>query len=173
MKVAVLGNGQLGAMLLHAGQRIGIDVQMLDIESDMYPSNDAVVTIEREHWPVNSYTKALQQHPNWLNHSAIFRLANRIRQKKLLDELNVATAPWYAPDKQTTQNELHALLGPDIFLKMPRGLCPFFVPDRHRTAHSRGNHQTHRRTHKTANMMEALIIARAKIEEFKYQSDVF
>jgi len=121
MKVAVLGNGQLGAMLQQAGQRIGIDVRMLDVESDLYPPIDAVVTIEREHWPVNPYTDALQRHPNWLNHDAIFRLANRIRQKQLLDDLAVATAPWTAPDSQTTQADLHTLLGPDVFLKSAQG----------------------------------------------------
>jgi len=121
MNVAVLGNGQLGAMLQQAGQRIGVHVRPLDIEADLYPSSDFVVTAEREHWPVNPFTEALRQHPNWLNDEALFKLANRIRQKTLLDELGVATAPWSAPGSQTTQAELHALLGPDVFLKSAQG----------------------------------------------------
>ena len=121
MNVAVLGNGQLGAMLQQAGQRIGVSVFPLDVEADLYPSSDVIVTAEREHWPVNPFTEALQKHPNWLNDDALFKLANRIRQKMLLDELGVATAPWTAPGNQTTQAELHASLGPDVFLKSAQG----------------------------------------------------
>ncbi len=121
MMVAVLGNGQLGKMLQQAGQRIGVDVQMLDVLSDRYPGNDTIVTVEREHWPVNPYTDALQRHPNWLNHEALSNLSNRIRQKTLLDELGVATAPWHVPGSRTTQPELHDLLGSDIFLKRAEG----------------------------------------------------
>jgi len=121
MRVAVLGHGQLGKMLQLAGQRIGVDVQMLDMVSDKYPASDTMVTVEREHWPSNPYTQALQRHPNWLNQNALFNLANRIRQKTLLDELGVATAPWHAPGSRTTQLELHDLLGADVFLKSAEG----------------------------------------------------
>ncbi|MET3107390.1 5-(carboxyamino)imidazole ribonucleotide synthase [Oxalobacteraceae bacterium GrIS 2.11] len=121
MKVAVLGNGQLGAMLQQAGQRIGVDVALLDVDADVYPAQDAIVTVEREHWPVNPYTESLQQHRHWMNGNALFTLANRVRQKSLLDQLQVATAAWHAPGTSTTQSELHSLLGPDIFLKSAQG----------------------------------------------------
>ena len=61
MKVAVLGTGQLGAMLQQAGQRIGIDVRLLDVDGAMLPdavpellpaelpAPDVHITVEREH----------------------------------------------------------------------------------------------------------------------------
>lgn len=121
MNVAVLGNGQLGAMLRQAGAGLGIKVKLLNIEADLYPANDVLLTVEREHWPANPYTEALRQHPNWLNQTALHTLANRARQKTLLDELGIATAPWLAPDTRSDQNALHARLGPDIFLKRTEG----------------------------------------------------
>ena len=121
MKVAVLGNGQLGAMLRRAGERLGITVNLLDIEADQYPARDVILTVEREHWPANPYTQALEQHPNWLNQKSLQTLANRARQKTLLDDLGIATAAWFAPDANTDCNQLHSRLGPDIFLKRTEG----------------------------------------------------
>ncbi len=121
MRVAVLGNGQLGRMLRQAGDRIGVKVDMLDIEADRYPAADTLLTVEREHWPLNPFTEALQKHPHYLNATALYELANRIRQKSLLDRLGVATSPWCAPDATTTPAALHAQLGSDIFLKRAQG----------------------------------------------------
>ena len=84
MKVAVLGNGQLGAMLQEAGLRIGVDVTTLNIDGDTLPDNDTIITAEREHWPTNAFTQAIENHPNWLNKATFAALANRISQKKLL-----------------------------------------------------------------------------------------
>lgn len=121
MNVAVLGNGQLGAMLRQAGARLGVGVNLLNIDADVYPAADVMLTVEREHWPANPYTEALQQHPNWLNRNALQTLANRARQKTLLDELDIATAAWFAPSAGTELNALHSRLGPDIFLKRTEG----------------------------------------------------
>jgi 5-(carboxyamino)imidazole ribonucleotide synthase len=137
VKVAVLGNGQLGAMLQQAGQRIGIDVRLLEVDGallsnalpDMltgqlpYPLPEANVriTAEREHWPVNAWTDALQRHPGWLNGAAFALLSNRIRQKTLLDQLGLPTAPWCVPHAGMTQAALHQQLGPDVFLKRATG----------------------------------------------------
>ena len=121
MNVAVLGNGQLGSMLQQAGAGLGIKVKLLNIEADLYPAKDMILTVEREHWPANAYTEALRQHPNWLNQTALQTLSNRARQKTLLDELGIATAPWLTPDASSDQRALHARLGPDIFLKRTEG----------------------------------------------------
>lgn len=121
MKVAVLGTGQLGAMLQQAGQRIGINVRLLDVDSGVLPEEGVQITAEREHWPVNQFTDALQRHSGWLNGAALAVLSNRIRQKSLLDQLGLPTAPWCVPHTGITQAELHQKLGPDIFLKRATG----------------------------------------------------
>ena len=121
MKVAVLGTGQLGAMLERAGQRIGIDVCLLDVDAGVAPEKGVRITTEREHWPVNPFTAALQRHPGWLNGAALAVLSNRIRQKSLLDELGLPTAPWCAPHPGMSQAALHQRLGADIFLKRATG----------------------------------------------------
>jgi 5-(carboxyamino)imidazole ribonucleotide synthase len=125
VKVAVLGTGQLGAMLQQAGQRIGIDVRLLEVDGkmspDALPQEGIAITAEREHWPVNSFTQALQRHPGWLNGAALAVLSNRIRQKSLLDQLGLPTAPWCIPHPGMSQAALHQQLGPDIFLKRATG----------------------------------------------------
>jgi 5-(carboxyamino)imidazole ribonucleotide synthase len=121
VKVAVLGTGQLGAMLQQAGQRIGIDVRLLDIDGGALPEPGVRITTEREHWPVNQFTEALQRHPGWLNGAALAVLSNRIRQKGLLDQLGLPTAPWCVPHEGMSQEELHQKLGPDVFLKRATG----------------------------------------------------
>jgi 5-(carboxyamino)imidazole ribonucleotide synthase len=126
MKVAVLGTGQLGAMLRQAGQRIGIDVRLIDVEHGVVPEAvvpeaDVHITAEREHWALNPLTDALRRHPGWLNDAAFALLSNRIRQKRLLDELGLPTAPWCVLERGTIQAALHQRLGPDIFLKRATG----------------------------------------------------
>jgi len=121
MKVAVLGTGQLGAMLKQAGQRIGIDVHLLSIEKDLLPDVDMPITTEREHWPINPFTEALQRRPGWLNKAAFSVLPNRAKQKALIDQLGLPTAPWCAVSAGMSQEDLHQQLGPDIFLKRARG----------------------------------------------------
>lgn len=117
----MLGTGQLGAMLQQAGQRIGIDVRLLDVDTGVLAEEDVRITAEREHWPVNQFTDALQRHPGWINGPAFAALSNRIRQKSLLDQLGLPTAPWCVPHIGITQAGLHQKLGPDIFLKRATG----------------------------------------------------
>lgn len=121
MKVAVLGTGQLGMMLKQAGECIGIETHLLNIEKDQLPEVNMPITAEREHWPLNSFTEELQRHPGWLNHAAFSALSNRIRQKMLLDELSLPTAPWRVVSADLSQHELHQQLGPDVFLKRASG----------------------------------------------------
>ncbi len=121
MNVAVLGNGQLGMMLQRAGGRIGIDVQLLDIDTGILPQAVTPISAEREHWPDNSWTAALQGHPGWLNREAFFHLSDRTRQKAFIARLGLATAPWRKVGEGTLQDTLHQELGPDVFLKSARG----------------------------------------------------
>ncbi|MCD6027596.1 MAG: phosphoribosylaminoimidazole carboxylase [Solimicrobium sp.] len=121
MKVAVLGEGQLGMMLKQAGQRIGIDVHLLNVDKNRLPEVDIPITAEREHWPLTSFTEALQRHPGWLNSAAFSTLPDRRQQKALLDKLGLPTAPWRVVGADVTQKDLHQQLGPDVFLKRARG----------------------------------------------------
>ncbi|MBR9726547.1 5-(carboxyamino)imidazole ribonucleotide synthase [Shewanella intestini] len=124
-KVWVLGNGQLGAMLAHAGQPLGLDVRPVDI---MNPTDDTlglaeqdVITAEREQWPESATSLQLSEHPNFINGPIFARLADRFTQKSLLDELNVATAPWELVDNQTQESQLHQSYGERVLLKRRTG----------------------------------------------------
>lgn len=121
MNIAVLGNGQLGAMMQQAGLRIGVGVQLLDIDAGELEAPDMIVTAEREHWPQNAFTTSLAQAPGWLNATAFHHLADRLRQKTLITNLGLPTAPWRVFTPAMGQSGIHAALGPDVFLKSSQG----------------------------------------------------
>ena len=121
MNIAVLGNGQLGAMMQQAGLRIGVGVQLLDIDAGELDAPDMIVTAEREHWPQNPFTTSLVQAPGWLNATAFHHLADRLRQKTLITNLGLPTAPWRAFNPALGQSGIHDALGPDVFLKSSQG----------------------------------------------------
>ncbi|QBF82135.1 5-(carboxyamino)imidazole ribonucleotide synthase [Shewanella maritima] len=124
-KVWVLGNGQLGAMLAHAGQPLALDVRPVDI---MNPTDDKlpladndIITAERELWPESSTSLQLSEHPNFINGAIFARLADRFTQKSLLDELEVATAPWELVEDETQESNLHQAYGDRVLLKRRTG----------------------------------------------------
>ena len=123
--VWVLGNGQLGAMLSHAGQPLAIDVRPVDImnpNGDILPiENSHVITAEREQWPESSTSLQLSQHPHFINGPVFGRLADRFTQKSLLDELSVATAPWQLVTESVSTDELHQAYGERVLLKRRTG----------------------------------------------------
>ncbi|MEI7375213.1 5-(carboxyamino)imidazole ribonucleotide synthase [Dickeya chrysanthemi] len=94
--VCVLGNGQLGRMLRQAGEPLGIAVYPvgLDAEPESVPVQHSVITAEIERWPETALTRQLAQHSAFVNRDIFPRLADRLTQKQLLDELGLATAPW-------------------------------------------------------------------------------
>ncbi len=118
-KLWVLGNGQLGAMLKHAGESLDVDVIPLAIDNDeplSLAAND-VVTAEREHWLDTPVTKQLFQHPNFKNRRAFTEIADRLNEKVLFDRLDLATTPWCSLDEDTSLSDLFAELGSKIVLK--------------------------------------------------------
>jgi len=119
--VYVLGNGQLGGMLLEAGRRLGMEVVLLAPEHPIALPEDILISAEREHWPDNPFTAQIQQHPGWLNAKAFAQLTNRRQQKTLLDQLNLPTARWLQTTAQTSTETLHRALGSDVFLKRSTG----------------------------------------------------
>lgn len=94
--VCVLGNGQLGRMLRQAGEPLGITVYPvgIDAEPEAVPYQNSVITAEIERWPATALTRELATHTNFVNRDIFPRLADRLTQKQLLDQLHLPTAPW-------------------------------------------------------------------------------
>ena len=118
-RIWVLGAGQLGAMLQHAGQPLALDVRPVDIDDQHLPELTATdrVTAEREQWPDTQVTRLLSLHPNFINASSFTTLADRLTQKQLLDHLQLATAPWLPFEGDTDLTQLHQTLGERVLLK--------------------------------------------------------
>lgn len=122
-RIWVLGAGQLGAMLKHAGMPLALDVRPVDIDEASAPDLSAtdLVTAEREQWPSTLVTKTLAQHPQFINQSVFGRLADRKTQKELIDSLGLATAPWRNVANNISSNELRDQLGDRVLLKRRTG----------------------------------------------------
>jgi len=122
-RVWVLGAGQLGAMLKHAAQPLGVDLRPVDIELDanLPLEDDDVITAEREQWPSTKATDQLAAHPNFVNQDVFGLVADRVTQKQLLDRLNLATAPWKLVEDEDTATSLHSQYGERVLLKQRSG----------------------------------------------------
>lgn len=122
-RIWVLGAGQLGRMLQHAGMPLDLDVRPMPLDATEIPllSPDDIVTPEIEHWPATEVTDALASHPNLINRDVFSRLADRLTQKQLMDDLNLATAPWLLVDETLTTEKLYQTLGDRLLLKQRRG----------------------------------------------------
>lgn len=122
-RIWVLGAGQLGAMLQHAGMPLALDVRPIDIHEHQAPELSAtdLVTAEREQWPATLVTQALSHHPYFINQQVFGRLADRKTQKELIDSLGIATAPWRNVANEITSNELRDQLGDRVLLKRRTG----------------------------------------------------
>lgn len=94
--VCVLGNGQLGRMLRQAGEPLGIAVYPIGIDANPteLPIKQSIITAEVERWPQTALTRELATHDAFINRDIFPRLADRLPQKQLLDQLGLATAPW-------------------------------------------------------------------------------
>ncbi len=122
-RIVVLGDGQLGKMLKHAGMPLNHDVlpQNLDSESLIAISPNDILTVEREHWPTTAVTDHLEDHASqFANLDAIRVMNDRKTQKATLDHLNISTAPW-APIDQQPATELAQQFGQRFLLKKRSG----------------------------------------------------
>lgn len=121
--VWILGAGQLGAMLRHAGQPLAIDVRPIPLDASDPPATAPadIVSPEIEHWPDTPVTRALAEHPGLVNRGVFARLADRFTQKSLIDELALATAPWRLVEADTAEQQLYHDLGERVLLKQRRG----------------------------------------------------
>jgi 5-(carboxyamino)imidazole ribonucleotide synthase len=111
--VCVLGNGQLGRMLRQAGEPLGIAVYPvgIDAEPEAVPYQNSVITAEIERWPETALTRELATHSAFVNRDIFPRLADRLTQKQLLDQLGLATAPWQLLASAAEWPQVFATLG--------------------------------------------------------------
>ncbi len=111
--VCVLGNGQLGRMLRQAGEPLGISVYPVGLDADpqAVPYQQSVITAEIERWPETALTRELATHNGFVNRDIFPRLADRLTQKQLLDQLGLATAPWQLLADASQWPQVFAALG--------------------------------------------------------------
>ena len=135
--ILVLGGGQLGLMMAEAGVRLGTVVDRLDtatnevipgtsnlrIEMDIAQLLDRypVITAEMEHLPQNDFVHALKSSENWRNARAFDILPSRDSQKRLLDDIGVANAPWNMLNEASDLAFAHHALGDELIVKTTRG----------------------------------------------------
>ncbi|WP_428945477.1 5-(carboxyamino)imidazole ribonucleotide synthase [Pantoea sp. FN060301] len=121
--VCVLGNGQLGRMLRQAGEPLGIAVYPvgLDAEPEALPIQQSVITAEIERWPETALTRELANHAAFVNRDIFPRLADRLTQKQLLDQLGLATAPWQLLTAAADWPQVFASLGELAIVKRRTG----------------------------------------------------
>ena len=122
-KIWVLGAGQLGAMLHYSALPLGLEVCPVDIQSEqsLDIAAEDIVTAEREQWPETTATAQLTAHAKFVNKPIFGRLADRLTQKQILDDLGIATSPWCAVDNQTKATQLFENFGPKVLLKRRTG----------------------------------------------------
>jgi 5-(carboxyamino)imidazole ribonucleotide synthase len=122
-QVWVIGAGQLGAMLKTAGRPLALRVIPVEPESELPPTPEAgdMVTAEREQWPDTPTAHILANHPNFVNGPVFGRLADRLSQKQLMDELGLPTAAWQNVTSTTTTDHLLQCFGPALVLKRRTG----------------------------------------------------
>lgn len=121
--VCVLGNGQLGRMLRQAGEPLGITVFPvgLDVDPEAVPWQQGVITAEIERWPETPLTRELARHNGFVNRDIFPRLADRLTQKQLLDELNLATSPWQLLASASEWPKVFANIGQFAIVKRRTG----------------------------------------------------
>ena len=122
-RVWVLGAGQLGAMLKHAAQPLGVDLVAVDIEDDSHLNLAAedMITAEREQWPSTVATDQLAAHSNFVNRDVFGLVADRVTQKQMLDRLKLPTAPWQLVELSQSAKDLHKAYGERVLLKQRSG----------------------------------------------------
>ena len=122
-EIWVLGAGQLGAMLQHAAMPMALSVNTIDINASEIPEldDDAIITVELEHWPDTPVTQHLSAHRNFLNRETLKIFADRSIQKRLLDSLNLPHANWALVEEHSTQENLYQQLGHQVLLKRRSG----------------------------------------------------
>lgn len=135
--VLVLGNGQLGLMLAEAGARLGVPVDCMSPENDtLHPGASdysqaldsaacrdryPVITVEREHLPDSAAIQGLMDSPGMCGRRAMEIVPDRLHQKRFLDRMGVATAPWLPYDETADLDTALQRFGGRALVKSRRG----------------------------------------------------
>ncbi|VFP86152.1 5-(carboxyamino)imidazole ribonucleotide synthase [Candidatus Erwinia haradaeae] len=121
--VYVLGDGQLGHMLRQAGEPLGVTVHLIALNSDlqMFSVTNSVITTEIEYWPNTVLTQKLSKSTSFVNRDIFPVLTDRLSQKKLLNDLNLATAPWELLSCKTQWPQIFSTLGQQVIVKCRNG----------------------------------------------------
>jgi 5-(carboxyamino)imidazole ribonucleotide synthase len=140
--VAVLGGGQLGRMMALAARRLGVGCRLFAPDADApaqqvaplvtapwddlgalerFARGATVATWEVEHVPLATAEHLAGLVPVRPAPAALAVLQDRARQKSLLDDLGLPTAPWSAPADPASCRAAAARLGLPLVAKSRRG----------------------------------------------------
>ena len=120
--VYVLGNGQLGRMLRYAGAPLDIDVRPLAFDAPVFDIEpNGLITAEIERWADTPLTQLLGNHQNFVNLSVFGRLADRLTQKSLLDQLQLSTSPWQLLESPEQWQQVFTNIGEKVVVKRRTG----------------------------------------------------
>lgn len=134
--VLVVGAGQLGLMMAAAGARFGIPVDRMDhVTGELVPGTSNlrlqvplaeiekrydIITAELEHLGDTELLNSVKATKSWQNATAFEILPTREKQKQMLDELQVATAPWQFLSTEADLQNAHEKLGDKLVVKSIR-----------------------------------------------------
>jgi len=134
--VLVVGAGQLGLMMAAAGARFGIPVDRMDhVTGELVPGTSNlrlqmpldeieqrydIITAELEHLGDTPLLNSVKATKSWCNGTAFEILPTREKQKEMLDELQVATAPWQFLSAEADLASAHETLGQKLVVKSIR-----------------------------------------------------
>ncbi|VFP86904.1 N5-carboxyaminoimidazole ribonucleotide synthase [Candidatus Erwinia haradaeae] len=121
--VYVLGTGQLGHMLRQAGESLGVTVHLIELDSNLQtlPVDKSVITTEIEFWPNTVLTRKISKSSSFINHNVFPILTDRLSQKKLLNDLNLATVPWAFLSCKMQWPQVFSNLGQRVIVKSRHG----------------------------------------------------
>ncbi|QIW16060.1 5-(carboxyamino)imidazole ribonucleotide synthase [Pasteurellaceae bacterium RH1A] len=120
--IYVLGNGQLGRMLRYAGAPLDIDVKPLAFDAPVFEIEaNSLITAEIERWADTPLTQLLGNHQNFVNLPVFGRLADRLTQKTLLDQLTLATSPWQLLESPEQWPQVFSQIGEKVVVKRRTG----------------------------------------------------
>lgn len=120
--VYVLGNGQLGRMLRYAAAPLDIEVKPLAFDAPVFDIEpDSIITAEIERWTDTPLTQLLGNHQNFVNLKVFGRLADRLTQKSLLDQLELATSAWQLVENESQWQQIFQNIGEKVVVKCRTG----------------------------------------------------
>src|SRR5690349_5866535 len=118
MTIGILGNGQLGQMLKMASPRVGVNVALYDLNQfnaqSLYTflQNVSIVTFETEN--VSADILSLVERSGVLAHPSVDAIRfcqHRLKEKKLLRSIGIATADFCEVTDETSLNTAMDTLG--------------------------------------------------------------